>query len=71
MHCQHLVSTFDFSLDPSATSLGQPRGWLAHLLGMDTNLRTQTTATDRRHDSLQPIAACQEIAKRTGRSMLA
>jgi hypothetical protein len=38
MHCQHLVSILDSTVDPSVPSLGRPgpRGdWLAHLLGMD------------------------------------
>jgi excisionase family DNA binding protein len=67
MHCQHLVSTFDLSLDPSATSLGRsrrPAECLVHLLGMDTNLTRQATATDRHYDSLEPVLTLSELAAR-------
>lgn len=67
MHCQHLVSTFDLNLDSPVTSLGlarRPAECLVHLMGMDANAPRQATATDRRHDSLEPVLTLSELATR-------
>ena len=67
MHCQHLVSTFDLSLDATVASLGRsrrPTEWLVHLLVMDTNPPRQATGADPHHDSLEPALTLSELANR-------
>lgn len=67
MQCQRLVSTFGFSLDPSAPTLGgsrRPAEWLGRLLGMDTKTPRQATVTAGHHDSLEPVLTLSELAGR-------
>jgi excisionase family DNA binding protein len=64
MHCHHLVSTFDISLDPTAASLGRarrPAEWLAHLFSMDAD-PSREAAAHRHHDSLEPVLTLSELA---------
>lgn len=66
MHCQHLVSTLDVSLDPSTTPLGRPRRpaeWLVHLPGMDTKTPRLAPITEN-HDSLEAALTLSQLAAR-------
>ena len=73
MHCQHLVSTFDLSHEPSAESLGRPRRPaepLVHLFSMDAPVALRATVTNPRDDSLSPVLTRSELATRLGVSVL-
>lgn len=66
MQTQHLLSTLNVSLAPSASLLGSSRRhaeWLGHLLGMDTKITRMATVAEN-PDAFEPALTLSGLAAR-------